>query len=111
SGVILALNEEAALGKAIRCARLLCQQVIVVDNESDDRTLELARRCADVVLSAPRSLRFDAARNLAIPHVTGDWVWINDCDERLSPELVSVVRPLLRERGHDVDAAWFPFKS
>ncbi len=72
---ILALNEEVQLEEAIETLAGWTDQLIVIDNESTDCTAEIARRYTDVVLSAPRKTQYDALRNLAIEHATGDWVF------------------------------------
>ena len=50
---ILALNEEAQLAEAIGTLSGWTDQLIVIDNESTDRTAEIARKHAHVVLTAP----------------------------------------------------------
>ena len=49
---ILALNEEGKLEEAIRTLSGWTDRIIVIDNESTDRTAEIARKRADVVLPA-----------------------------------------------------------
>ena len=55
SVVIPTLNEEAAIGRAIRsCREAGPCEVIIVDGGSRDRTVEIARGEADAVITAPR---------------------------------------------------------
>lgn len=55
SVVIPTLDEEAALPETIRsCRKAGACEVVVVDGGSADRTVEIARRMADAVVSAPR---------------------------------------------------------
>jgi rSAM/selenodomain-associated transferase 2 len=55
SVIIPTLDEEASIARAIRsCRKAGPCEVIVVDGESRDRTVEIARREADTVIAAPR---------------------------------------------------------
>jgi glycosyltransferase involved in cell wall biosynthesis len=42
TGVVITLNEEANIAECVRSLQQVCQEVIVVDSSSRDRTLELA---------------------------------------------------------------------
>src|SRR5207253_1169476 len=42
--------------------------------------------------NAPGPANFDAARNLALPHATGDWIFYLDADERVPPRLGEALR-------------------
>src|SRR5262249_50895092 len=71
---------------------------------------EVARRYTEHVLTAPRALNFDGARNLAIEPATGGWIFYLDADERVPPALGEALRRLVREEGERFAAAEIPFK-
>ena len=54
TGCILARNEERRIEDALRSLHGWTDQVIVIDNESEDGTVALARRYTPHVLTAPR---------------------------------------------------------
>jgi glycosyltransferase involved in cell wall biosynthesis len=110
SACILARNEEGQIEEALRSLKPWVDQIIVIDNESEDRTAEIARRYADVVLTAPRTANFDALRNLARDVATGQWVFVLDADERVPPRLGKALRLLVQERGAEFEALFIPFK-
>lgn len=71
-----------------------CDQVVVVDSGSRDRTRELAAAAGALVVENPWP-GFAAQRNVALDHATGDWVLEIDADERVSPELAAELRDFL----------------
>ena len=97
SAVIIAQDEEENLGATLESARF-CDEVLVVDSGSRDRTRELAAAAgARVVVNEPWP-GFVAQRNFATGTARHDWVLAIDADERVSPELRAEVEAL-RERG------------
>lgn len=85
SVVMIAKNEAAVIGDAIRSARF-ADEVVVLDNGSTDRTCEIARELGAVVHTG-EWLGFGAQKNKAVSLARHDWVFVLDCDERITPEL------------------------
>jgi len=111
TGVILTHNEEKNIEKCIAHLRPHVGELILVDTESTDRTVELARPLVDQVLLHPHVANFDAARNLAIPVARHEWLWFVDADEFI-PELTGqLVNQWIREHGDEFEAINIPFKS
>ena len=91
SGIITTLNEEANIADAIASLRQVCDEIVVVDSESTDRTVEIARKLgAKVYLQ--KYLGDGIQKNVALQYVTNLWVLSIDADERLSDELVEWIR-------------------
>jgi RNA polymerase sigma factor (sigma-70 family) len=107
---ILTRNEEHRIEDALRSLQGWIDEILVIDNESEDGTVAAARRYTDRILTAPRAACFDAARNLAIEHAAGDWIFYLDADERVPPRLGQELRRLVREEGNDFEALLIPFK-
>jgi glycosyltransferase involved in cell wall biosynthesis len=63
-----------------------CDEAIVVDSGSRDRTLEIARAGGARVVEHPWE-GFGRQRNVAIEHARADWILEVDADERITPEL------------------------
>src|SRR5712692_5240265 len=116
SACILALNEERRIEGALRSLHGWTHEILVIDNESDDRTVAIARRYTDRILTVPRQspsagplAGFDALRNAAIDHTAGGWIFYLDADERVPPRLGSMLQRLVQERGHQFEALMIPF--
>ena len=91
SGIITTLNEEANIADAITSLQRVCNEIVVVDSESTDRTVEIARAMgAKVYLQ--KYLGDGIQKNVALQYVTNRWVLSIDADERLSDELVEWIR-------------------
>jgi glycosyltransferase involved in cell wall biosynthesis len=105
TGVVLAHNEEHNIDECLSALRPHVAELIVIDTESTDGTVRLARKWADRVLSHPNSENFDAIRNTAVPKAQNDWLWFVDADERVPARTGQLVSEIIRERGHDIAAS------
>lgn len=111
TGVVLARNEEGNIVQCLEALRPHVAEIFLIDMESSDRTVELARPYVRKVLPHKRVQHFDSARNIAIAEAAHDWLWFVDADEWISEKTGRVVNDLLRSRGNDFDAITIPFKS
>jgi glycosyltransferase involved in cell wall biosynthesis len=111
TGVVLARNEAANIVECLTALKSHVEELILIDMESSDSTIELARPVVDQVLTHPLVANFDAARNDAIDAAKHDWLWFVDADERISPRVGQVVRQLVAEQGEHFEAILIPFKS
>src|SRR5688572_22803494 len=101
--VILALNEEEMIGRAIASASW-ADEVLVMDGGSTDRTVELARLAGARIVERPFD-DFARQRNSALAQAMGEWVLFCDADERITPELAAEVRGLISDAPrHDAYA-------
>src|SRR6266567_1705870 len=94
---IVALNEEANLGRVLESVRW-ADEIIVVDSGSTDRTCDIAREYgARVVIEPWRG--YTAQKNYALELCTKDWILSLDADEKVSPELAEEIRGVLAGRS------------
>jgi glycosyltransferase involved in cell wall biosynthesis len=97
SAVLITKNEEDMLGEAIESVRF-CDEIVVVDSGSTDRTEFIAREMgARVLVNAPWP-GFVAQRNVAVDAARHDWVLALDADERITPALRDEIQAL-RQQG------------
>ncbi len=97
SAVIIAQDEEENIGAVLESSRF-CDEVLVVDSGSHDRTRERAAAAgARVLVNAPWP-GYVAQRNFATAAARHDWVLAIDADERVSSALRAEIEAL-RERG------------
>jgi (heptosyl)LPS beta-1,4-glucosyltransferase len=95
SASIIVRNEEhniAAVCETVAWA----DEIIIVDSDSRDRTVEIARRYTDKVFNRPFR-GYKDKHEFADAQTTGDWIFWIDADERLTPELREAIEKL-RER-------------
>lgn len=86
STVILTKNEEANIVDCIKSVSW-CDEVIVVDDNSEDRTVELARKLNAKIYLHPIDNDFSSQRNFGLSKAKGDFVLFLDADERVSDAL------------------------
>jgi tetratricopeptide (TPR) repeat protein len=89
---IITRNEELNLPRALASVRGVADEVIVADTGSTDRTVQIATEAGAVVCHFPWCDDFSAARNYAISHARGDWIFWLDADEELLAESVDELR-------------------
>lgn len=79
----------------------LCQsldwadEIVIVDSDSTDRTVELARRHTAQVFNHPFR-GYKDKHQFADSKTTGDWILWIDADERVTPELRTAIEALRR---------------
>jgi len=102
SVVILSFNAEATLGRTLDSARLVSDDLHVVDSGSTDGTLAIAEAAGATIVAHP-FVDYAAQRNWAIDHLAlrHPWQLHLDADERLSAEAVAEIRALADEPGLD----------
>lgn len=87
SGLVITYNEEKHIADCLRSLFRVCEDVVVIDSQSEDRTVEIARDMGAKVLCQP-FLGDGRQRSFGIPHCDNDWVIYIDADERLDADLV-----------------------
>jgi glycosyltransferase involved in cell wall biosynthesis len=92
SAVLITLNEESRLAAALESVRF-CDEVLVLDAGSTDRTREVAAAAgARVVVRSWDG--FVGQRNHALEAARHDWVLAVDADERVTPALRAEIEAL-----------------
>ena len=97
SVAVIAWNEEERLRACLESVAW-ADEIVVVDAESTDKTVQLARDFTDRVWVRPWP-GFAVQKNFAIEQATGEWVLSLDADERVTPELHDRIREILAEDG------------
>jgi len=86
SGLIITFNEEKNIEEVLQCFHF-CEEIIIVDSFSTDKTIEIAGKNPKVTLISNVFEDFTKQRNLALDHAKNDWVLFLDGDERITLKL------------------------
>jgi len=101
SGVVTTFNEEHNIRECVESLQW-CDEIVVVDSFSTDRTPEIARQLPKVRFFQRTYYGAGAQKNWALRHVRHDWVFLLDADERCTRELrEEVVRLLAAGPAHN----------
>jgi glycosyltransferase involved in cell wall biosynthesis len=91
--IIIAKNEQERLADCIRAVSW-SDHVIVIDNNSDDHTAEIAKSCGATVISTTTE-DFSDLRNLGAQTSQATWLLFVDADELVTPELSGEIRAIV----------------
>lgn len=83
-----------------------CAEIVVVDMESTDNSIDVARQAGAVVFQHPDVGYADPARNFAIEQARYDWILVIDADEEVPASLAATLTSLVRESTASV--IWLP---
>ncbi|NMH29225.1 glycosyltransferase family 2 protein [Flavobacterium silvaticum] len=85
SGLVITFNEEKMIGKCVEALFRVCDEVIVVDSLSSDRTVEIATSKGATVISQA-FLGDGPQRTHGLPYCKNDWILNLDADEFLDAD-------------------------
>lgn len=102
SAIVTTFNEEKNIGECVESLHW-CDEILVVDSFSTDRTPEIARSYPNVRFVQRTYFGSASQKNWAMDQVAHDWILIFDADERCTPKLQRELERLLAA-GPDHDA-------
>jgi glycosyltransferase involved in cell wall biosynthesis len=105
TATIITLNEERHIARAIESLRC-CDEIVVVDSGSADRTTELAEKLGARVIESPWR-GYAGQKNWAAERANNDWILSLDADEALSEGLEGEIWNL-KKNGPQHDAYTMP---
>jgi glycosyltransferase involved in cell wall biosynthesis len=106
TATVITLNEEHNIAAALESISW-ADEIIVVDSESTDRTVDIARRFTDRVFVRPWP-GYSAQKNFAASQAANDWIFSLDADERVSDELAREIETLKTGGEHQADGFEMP---
>jgi glycosyltransferase involved in cell wall biosynthesis len=80
-------NEEGNIGRCLESVKNIANEIIVVDEYSTDKTVEIAKKYGAKVFLEPHHDVFHITKQTALEKATGEWILQLDADEVVTPEL------------------------
>jgi len=108
SVVVITGNEEKNIAECLESVAW-ADEIIVVDSESKDKTVEIAKKYTDKIF-IKKWEGYANQKQFAIEQATGDWVLSLDADERVSTELKSEIENILKGET-EYDGFYVPRKN
>lgn len=93
SVVINTHNEEKNIKRCLESVKW-ANEIVVVDTESTDKTVAIAKKLGAKVFSHPYLRYVEPVRNFSIAKAIGDWILILDADEEIPSQLAKTFKKL-----------------
>lgn len=90
SAIVIVKNGQDLIGDCLD-SLIFCDEIIVVDGGSQDKTIEIAEKKKAKVFKY-ESQDFSESRNFGLDKAEGKWVLYVDADERITPELAANIK-------------------
>src|SRR5215212_6963814 len=100
SVIIPCKNERENICACVAGARQVADEVLVADSGSTDGTIEIAHELGCRIIEREYGTS-GGFKNWAIPQAAHEWVFILDADERVTKQLATEIRDIIRDPKHD----------
>ncbi|HEU4639988.1 MAG TPA: glycosyltransferase family 2 protein, partial [Candidatus Binatia bacterium] len=97
SAIVVCYNEEENIGRCLKSLQW-CDEIVVVDSFSIDRTVEICRQFTNNIIQR-KWAGYGDQKAFAHSKTTKDWVLMIDADEEVPPELQKEIREQLAVSG------------
>lgn len=103
--VVLAVrNEEANLANCLDSIKEIADEIVVVDEYSTDKTIEIAKKYKAIVHEEPHHDIFHITKQKALDYSKGEWILQLDADEIITKELASEIKQIINTDGLQTDS-------
>ena len=114
SAVVTVYNEEKNIEKCLKSLKF-ADEIIVVDNESEDKTAEIAKKYTSKVFTQKNNpLEIDIQKNFGFEKADFEWILSIDADEEVSKELSDEIKKILSTKPSSIsqiNGFWIPRKN
>ena len=101
--VVLAVkNEEKNIGNCLKSVQNIADEIIIFDEESKDRTCEIARKHGAKVFSVKHEAIFHKTKQKALKVATHDWILQLDADEIVGEKLAREIKKVINMSDKEI---------
>jgi len=99
SAILITKNESLNLEDCLASLQGLADEIVIVDSNSQDNTLEIAKHYGAIISQPADWPGFGPQKNRALALATKEWVLSIDADERLTTALIEEIKTRLANPG------------
>jgi len=101
--VVLAVrNEEANLANCLASIKGIADEIVIVDEESTDNTVQIAKKFGARVYEEPHHEIFHVTKQKALDYAKYEWILQLDADEIITPELSSEIKKVINMTEEEI---------
>lgn len=97
AAIVIAKNEEKMIKECL-ASLSFCNEIVVIDNGSQDQTLEISKKMGAKVFDF-RTDDFSKLRNFGLEKANYDWILYVDADERVTNDLKKEIKEKIEHAG------------
>jgi (heptosyl)LPS beta-1,4-glucosyltransferase len=112
--IIHTKNAEKTLKAALESVKSISDELIIIDMESSDETIKIAKKYTETVFTHPDLGYADPARNFGLAKAKHDWILVLDADEELHSQLARFITEVVTgqvDSSLQADAYYLPRKN
>jgi glycosyltransferase involved in cell wall biosynthesis len=102
SVVLATRNEEENIGRCLESVKNIADEIIIFDEYSTDKTVEVARKYGAKVYNEPHHDNFHITKQKAIDKANGDWILQMDADETITTSLSKEIESIVKATNGDL---------
>ena len=99
SAIILTRNEEKNIEACLKSVSF-CDEIIVIDDNSTDQTISLAKKLGAKIIVHSLENDFAKQRTFGLSKAQCEWVLFLDADERISKDLQKEILQAIEKKSH-----------
>ncbi len=100
-------NEADNLRQCLDSVKAIADEIVIVDGESTDSTVAIAKEFGAKVLSEENRPNFHINKQHAIDACSGDWILQLDADERVSTALATEIKRVISDKMTNPPSAYY----
>ncbi|SRR5258708_22277070 len=101
--VVLAVrNEEQNLGACLDSIKDIADEIVIVDEYSTDKTLDIAKKYGARIYKEPHHEIFHVTKQKALDLAKNEWILQLDADEIITPELSSEIKRVINMTNDEI---------
>lgn len=108
STLIISKNNQDVIARTLESVINISSQIILVDSESTDKTVEIAKKYGPLIL-IKKFNNIGRQRIYGLRYVVSKWVLILDSDEVVSRNLSKEIKKVLNSKNNNISALNIPY--